>query len=343
MKRIVPHFTVAAVALALAAGQCLAELRAVPEGASPAPRNPKQDVARIGDRPVGKGVNFYSIEKEIEMGRKLADEIEQAARIVEDPGIAEFVNRIGQNIARSSDSKVPLAIKVIDSEEVNAFALPGGFLYVNTGLIELAEDEAELAGVMAHEVAHVAARHSTRSATRAQLSQFATLPLVFIGGWAGYGAQQAAKFAIPMTMLKFSRDFEREADLLGVQYMYEAGYDPASMVQFFERLQAMKKKNENVIARAFGSHPLTKSRIRHVQEAIDKILPERAQYAVTTSEFQEVKDRIARINARRKPTAEDPDRPTLRRRNGEEPVLPGDPDAEAAEAERPTLTRRHAS
>ena len=340
--------TGAVAILALVAGPTRGELRisepvtaqAENETTKREPKNDKEDVSKIGDRGVGKAVNFYSLEKEIRLGRQLAEEIERQAKIVDDPVIAEYVNRIGQNIANNSDAKVPFTIKVIDSEEVNAFALPGGYFYVNTGLIELAEDEAELAGVMAHEIAHVAARHGTRSATRAQLAQYASIPLIFIGGWLGYGIQQAANFAVPMTMLKFSRSFEKEADFLGVQYMYKAGYDPTSMVQFFERLQALKKQKKNAIAQAFSSHPLTGDRIKAVQKTIEQLLPEQPEYAVTTSEFDDVKERIAKLNARRRPAEVDPDRPTLRRNPNTDPIPTGDIDIEDEEDERPKLTRR---
>ena len=341
MKHFFSTSVRAIVALALAAGLAVAELHTPEPTSRRAPKNDKEDVSKIGDRGVGKAVNFYSIEKEIQLGRQLAADIEKTAKIVDDPVISEYVNRIGQNIANNSDAKVPFTIKVIDSDEVNAFALPGGYFYVNTGLIELAQDEAELAGVMAHEVAHVAARHGTRNATRSQLVQYASIPLLFIGGWAGYGIQQAANFAIPMTMLKFSRQFEEDADFLGVQYMYNAGYDPASMVQFFERLKSLQKKKKSAIARAFSSHPLTQSRIRKVQKTIDDLLPEQPEYAVSSSEFEDVKERIARLNARRKPKAADPNRPTLKRRADNEPILPEEIDSDAEDAdERPKLTRR---
>ena len=342
MNRILRKSILSATALTLAAGLGLAELRTEVPESKREPKNSKEDVSKIGDREVGKAVNFYSLEKEIALGRRLAEEVERNAKIVDDPVISEYVNRIGQNIVNNSDAKVPFTIKVIDSEEVNAFALPGGFFYVNTGLIELAQDEAELAGVMAHEIAHVAARHGTRSATRAQLVQYVTIPLLFIGGWAGYGIQQAANFAIPMTMLKFSREFEEDADFLGVQYMYKAGYDPASMVQFFERLKAQEKKKKNFVARAFSSHPMTKSRIKKVQKTIDELLPEQPEYAVTSSEFDDVKQRLARLNARRKPKEQDPNRPTLKRNSNTEPILPGEMDSED-EDERPKLTRRNLS
>ncbi len=331
------------MALALSTGLVMANEHQTEE-TTRKPRNAKEDVSKIGDRGVGNGVNFYSIEREIALGRQLADEVEKTAKIVDDPVISEYVNRIGQNIAANSDARVPFIIKVIDSDEVNAFALPGGYFYVNTGLIELAEDEAELAGVMAHEIAHVAARHGTRNATRGQLAQYASIPLLFIGGWAGYGIQQAANFAIPMTMLKFSREFEEQADFLGVQYMYKAGYDPASMVQFFERLKALQKKNRNFLARAFSSHPMTQSRIKAVQKVIDRILPERPEYAVSTSEFDAVRARVRALNARTGETVRDPDRPTLKRTTNDEPILPGETDAEADERdERPKLRRRRST
>ncbi len=340
MKRMLGGFLIAVVLAAPGAGLGRAELRTGGAAVKREPKNEKEDVSQIGDRDIGKSVNFYSIEKEIQLGKQLAAEVEKHAKIVDDPVLAEYVNRIGQNLVHNSDAKVPFTIKVIDSDEINAFALPGGYFFVNTGLIELAEDEAELAGVMAHEIAHVAARHGTRSATRAQLIQFASIPLLFIGGWAGYGIQQAANFAIPMTMLKFSRNFEKDADFLGVQYMYKAGYDPASMVQFFERLKAAQKKNKNAVAQAFSTHPLTKNRIKLVQKTIDELLPDQPEYAVTSSEFQAVKERLARQRARRKPAQGDPNRPTLKRNTETEPILPGDDEGDAAEDERPVLTRR---
>ena len=303
------------------------------------PKGPKEDVAQIGDRNVGGGVNFYSLEKEIQLGRSMAQDVERRAKIVDDPVISEYVNRIGQNLARNSDAKVPFTIKVIDSDELNAFALPGGFFYVNTGIVDLAGDEAELAGVMAHEIAHVAARHGTRSASRGQLAELATIPLVFLGGWTGYGIRQAAGFAVPMTFLKFSREFEKQADFLGVQYLYKAGYDPASMVQFFERLKAAQKRKTSKVAAAFGTHPLTEKRIQIVQKTIDELLPEQPQYAVTNSEFMNVKDRLAQLQNRRKP-ADDPNRPRLRRSAPADTIEVDEDAPPAEEDDRPVLKRR---
>ena len=306
------------------------------------PKKPKEDVEAIGERDVGKGINFYSIEKEIALGKQLAAEVERNAKIVDDPVIAEYINRVGQNLVRNSDARVPFTIKVIDSDEINAFALPGGYFYVNSGLVKLAGGEAELAGVMAHEIAHVAARHGTKQATKGQITNLATIPLIFLGGWTGYGIRQAAGLAIPLTFLKFSRNFEREADFLGVQYLYKTGYDPASMIQFFERLKAQKKKktSKSRIAKVFKTHPLTEDRIKRIQKVIDELLPDRTEYAVNTSEFDTVKARLTQLQAGPRRKALNPDRPTLKRKppSGTIPTEDdGSAGGEEGEDERPTL------
>ncbi len=304
----------------------------------------KKDVEAIGERDAGKGVNFYSIEKEIAMGKGYAQEIERQAKIIDDPVISEYVNRVGQNLVRNSDTKVPVTIKVIDSEEVNAFALPGGFFFVNSGLIMKAESESELAGVMAHEIAHIAGRHGTRQATRGQLANMATIPLIFMGGWAGYGIRQAASIAIPMGFMQFSRGFEREADMLGLQYMYKAGYDPSSFVDFFEKLQSMEKKKPGTLAKVFASHPPTDDRITTSQKNIQELLEAKPEYVVTTSEFNDVKTRLLAMSNRRKVDTQDLNRPQLRRAPGST-TGPVDPDEDGKtpktdEDERPKLKRR---
>lgn len=306
-------------------------------------RDKKKDPDAIGERDVGKGLNWYSIEKEIAMGKQYAMEIERIARIVDDPIITEYVNRVGQNLVRNSDCKVPVTIKVIDTEEPNAMALPGGFFYVNTGLITLAENEAELAGVMGHEIAHIAARHGTRQATRAGLTNLATIPLIFMGGWTGFGIRQAASVAIPLGFLSFSRAFEREADLLGLQYMYKAGYDPNGFVDFFERLESLEKRKPGTISRAFRSHPPTADRIEEAQKNISELLRERPEYVITTSEFEEVKERILAMSNRRKlGPNDDPNRPRLKKAPaaGTEPVEKDGRKTEDPD-ERPTLKRRN--
>src|SRR5258705_3357670 len=235
-------------------------------------KDKKKDPEEIGNRDVGKGVNFYSLEKEIALGKGLAQEIERQAKIIDDPIIAEYVNRVGQNLVRNSDAKVPFTIKVLDSEEVNAFALPGGFFFVNSGLILKADNESELAGVMAHEIAHVAARHGTRQATSGTIINYASIPLIFMGGWTGYAIRQGAGLAIPLGFLTFSRGFESEADMLGLEYMYKAGYDPTSFVDFFEKIQTMEKRKPGTLSKVFSTHAPTDDRIKAAQKNISEIL-----------------------------------------------------------------------
>jgi predicted Zn-dependent protease len=300
-------------------------------------KNKKKDPDEIGNRDVAKGANFYSLEKEIALGKQLAQEVEKQAKIIDDPIVAEYVNRVGQNIVRNSDAKVPFTIKVVEDESVNAFALPGGFFFVNTGLILKADNEAELAGVMAHEIAHVAARHGTRQATKAELANYMSIPLIFMGGWAGYGIRQAAGFLVPMSLLKFSRGYESEADMLGLQYMYKTGYDPASFVDFFEKIQALEKKKHGAVAELFSSHPMTDDRIQAAQKNIQDNLEARPEYVVNTSEFNEVKNRLAMIENRHKVDDKDPNKPQLRKKPG---AGGDDKDSKGDEDERPTLKRR---
>jgi len=275
------------------------------------------DVSAVGNRDIGaRGVgNWYSTESEIKMGKGYSMLLEKSTKFITDPVVTEYVNRVGQNIVKNSDCKVPFTIKVIDSDEVNAMALPGGFFYVNSGLILAADEEAELAGVMAHETAHVCAHHAAREQTRANYAQIAaTASAILIPGWAGYGIYEASGLAIPLTFLQFSREFEAQADYLGVQYMYRAGYDPQAFVTFFEKIQNLEKRKPGAVARAFSSHPQTPDRIQHSQEEIARILPPRDEYVVTTSEFDDVKARLARIeNKRRLTDKSNGAKPTLRR------------------------------
>jgi predicted Zn-dependent protease len=300
----------------------------------------EKDVDAIGNRQIGKrGMgNWYSLESEIKLGREYAQQVEASAKLVTDPVVNEYVNRIGQNLVRNSDAQVPFTIKVIDSDEVNAFALPGGFFYVNSGLILAADEEAELAGVMAHEIAHVAAHHYARQMTRAQWARLGTIPLIFVGGGVGYAVYEAAGFGIPLTFMKFQRNFEAEADYLGLQYMYKTGYDPQAFVSFFEKLQAKEKKKPGTLAKAFASHPQTPDRIEKSQEEIGKILPARVQYVVSTSEFDDVKARLAMIENRHKVLDDkEGNRPSLRRTSTTDKSGGTD---KTSDDDRPTLKRR---
>jgi len=306
------------------------------------PKNSKEDVEAIGDRKVSCKMNWFSIEKEIALGKGLAQEVERSSKLIDDPVVTEYVNRVGQNLVRNSDAKVPFTIKVIDSDEVNAFALPGGFFYVNSGLILRAQEESELAGVMAHEISHVTARHGTCQATKGELMQLASIPaMIFIPyTWAGYAMYQGLNLATPLTFLKFSRDAEREADFLGIQYMYKAGYDPNSYVTFFERIQADEKRRPGTIPKAFSTHPPTPERIGNTQKEIARILPARQEYIVTTSEFDTVRARLRNIMFSRKVT-DAKDKPTLRTKTEQSKKQPGSTDPNStSDDDRPTLKRR---
>ena len=301
----------------------------------------KDDVDAIGNRKMGgRGLgNWYSIETDIKIGKAYSQQVEATSKMVTDPVVTEYINRLGQNLVRNSDAQVPFTFKVIDSDAINAFSLPGGFVYMNTGTILAADEEAELAGVMAHEIAHVCARHATRQQTRAQIAQLGTIPLIFVGGGIGYAAYEAAGLGLPMTFLAFQRGFEAEADYLGLQYQYKAGYDPQAFISFFEKIQAQEKRKPGSIAKAFSTHPQTPDRIEESQKEIATILPARPEYTVTTSEFDEVKARLAALENRRKMTDQkDAGKPSLRRANtGKSSTQDG---SQNPPDDHPTLKRR---
>jgi len=300
------------------------------------------DVNAIGNRNVGcsKGLgNWYSLESQVRLGKGYAMQVEQSAKVINDPVVSEYINRIAQNIVRNSDAKVPFTVKVLDDDSVNAFALPGGYFYVQSGLILAADNEAELAGVMAHEIAHVAACHAARQQTRGNLAQLASLPLIFLGGGIGYGLYEAAGVGVPLTFMHFQRNFEAQADYLGVQYMYAAGYDPQAFPEFFEKVQALEKKKPGFVSKAFETHPPTPARMEHTQHEIATILPARPQYVVDTSEFQDVKARLAALENRRKVNNGKDKGPSLRRASSSTGDGSGD-SAGSSGDDRPTLKRR---
>ena len=294
-------------------------------------KDKKKDPDQIGNRNVAKGINFYSIPQEIALGKQLAEEVRRQSKLLDDPIATEYVNRLGQNLVRNSDATIPFTFEVIEGDRLNAFALPGGFVFVYTGLIEAAETEAELAGAMAHEIAHVAARHHTRQATRGKIVDYATIPLILMGGGAGAAVRQGASVAIPLSFLRFDRAFETEADMLGLQYMYKTGYDPTASIDLFERMLSLEKRKPGIIGRMFNTHPMTSDRIIQAQKNIAEMLPGRPEFVVTTSEFNEVRERLKSRDVRRK--TDDPNRPRLRRSPSAAEPAP-DPD------EKPTLKRR---
>jgi len=299
----------------------------------------KYDVSKIGERGTGSGVNFYSLEQEQALGKELSQEVEAVAKVLNDKVVNDYVNTLGQRLVRYSDAKVPFTIKVLDDDQVNAFALPGGYLYVNSGLILAAQTEAELAGVMAHEIAHVAARHGTKGATRSQIWNLASIPLIFVGGPVGFAIREVSQIAVPMTFYKFSRGFEREADLLGIEYEYAAGYDPGAFVDFFDRMNTDGKKKPNFMARAFASHPMNQDRIKRAQKEIDTMLPPHEQYVVNTSEFIEMQSHLQQIKGERPHLEKGPqgNKPVLRRRESQSQTPAG---TQSTDEGPPTLQRR---
>lgn len=304
----------------------------------------KSDVNEIGNRRVARRA-MISQEKEIGIGKQYATEIDRSAKILTDPVVNEYVNRLAQNLARNSDLTIPLTVKVLDSPEINAFALPGAFMYVNTGLLLAAEEEDQVAGVLAHEIAHVAARHWASQMTKSQIANIAQIPLmIFTGGlsypiW--YGVWNAYGFVVPLTFLKFSRGAEAEADFLGLQYMYKAGYDPSAYVSFFGKIIDQDRRSPGSVPTVFASHPPTPERILKSEETIKEILPKRDQYLVTTSEFDDIKSRLQIVISRKK--QDRPGGPTLRKREATDPTTTqGQPQEQGKDeaGEKPPVLRR---
>jgi predicted Zn-dependent protease len=319
------------------------------------PLSTNEDPTMVGKRNINKGIwgtMAGGTESEVKIGRQLAAQVEREAKFVDDPIITEYVNRVGQNIVLHSDAKIPFTIKVIDSDEINAFALPGGFFFVNKGLILAADNEAELAGVMAHEIAHVAARHAMENQRKMQILDYGLLAGILLGGGViGNVLYNAGGLIEGLSFLKFTRGAEEEADRLGVQYMWAAGYDPNAMSTMFEKLEAKNKKKPGTIAKLFATHPAPPDR-RSNAIALAARFPERDEYVISSSEFQRVKNRLLRLsNARATSTgviagSEDgtPGRPTLKRRQPtpDDPAATnpdGTPKMETSKPAPPTLRR----
>jgi predicted Zn-dependent protease len=252
------------------------------------------DINAIGRRNVGKGINLYSLDKEKELGKQLAHEVERSSRLIDDPVLTVYLDRIAQNIAKNSDARFPITVRVIDSDAINAFTLPGGFQYINAGLLLQATEEAEIAGVLARGIAHTAIRSSTQEATKGELMEFATIPLILLGpgGWAGYGTYQGVNLAIPVTYLKFRRDAERAADFLGLQYVYKSGYDPECFSRFIERVWPLTAASSKTVPKTFSPYPPLQERVAYMKKEIATILPPRDGAIVSSAEFEEMKERL---------------------------------------------------
>jgi predicted Zn-dependent protease len=304
------------------------------------PLKDNENPSMIGKRDINKrAIDFYSLEKEAKLGRGLATEVDRQAKFITDPVVNEYINRLGQNLVLHSDAKVAFTIKVIDSGDVNAFALPGGFLYVNSGAILAADSESEIAGVMAHEIGHVAARHGVEQASKGTLLQYLSIPLIFVGGPLGAIVQNAANILVPLTFLKFSRGAEEEADRLGLQYMWASGYDPTSMLSFFEKLKVKEKKEPGALAKVFSTHPATGDRIDKARVLLARF-PDRDEYTVSTSEFNVVKQRLLGIINQHSLDTTGKAAPTLKRK-----PTRGDSNGNDSESEKapPTLKRKPGS
>lgn len=304
--------------------------------ASPGALSTKDDPAQIGKRNINGGKDKLfgwlggSREKEVQLGRQLAAEVEQQAKMVDDPIITEYINRVGQNIVLHSDAKIPFTIKVVDSDEVNAFALPGGFFFVNKGLILAAENESELAGVMAHEIAHVAARHAMENQGKGALINYGAMAgMIFGGPIVSTILQNGGSILAGLASLKFSRGAENEADNLGIQYLYASGYDPTGMATMFEKLASQNRKKPGTIQKLFSTHPVAADR-RETSLHLVSRFPEKEEYVISTSEFQRVKSHLMRqTNAKAGVSVDydqtDDSKPTLKKRQPEsiDPSLSG--------------------
>ena len=303
MRRLSAAILTLTVALPL----CAADAR-TPDSSRKAIKDP----SAIGNRKVSGSLNFYSVEKEMALGRQLALEVGKQARFVDDPAVSEYINRLGQNLAHNSDVAFPVTFRVVESDEINAFTLPGGYVFINTGLIRLTANEAQLASVLAHELGHAAARHFTRQATRKDLISAGTLPLAIMGGWLGLAARQAAVAAVPMAFFRFSREFETEADMLGLEYLWKTGYDPGASVDLFEAVESTEHRHPGSVSQLFSSHPLTADRIAKTQKNIDSLLPAQAEYILNTSEYEEIRERLNPPD--RNPVEPEANHPTLLRK-----------------------------
>lgn len=238
-----------------------------------------------------------SEKREIELGTQAAAEIEKQQPVLPDKPTRRYVNRLGQALVhKSGRSNIAYQFRVINSPQINAFALPGGFIYVNRGLIEAADNESELVGVLGHEIAHVVARHSAEQIKRAQVAGLGlgVLDLILGRGTRGQVASAAAQMVTAGTFFKFSRDMEREADRLGAKNVYDTGWEPNGMISFFEKLASLQKRQPNAVATFFSTHPNPSERADNIADLIESF-PPRRDLRTDSRDFQNIKARLKRL------------------------------------------------
>lgn len=252
------------------------------------------NITAIGHRRITHATNLYSLEREKQLGKALSEEVERTSKLLTDPAITEYVDRVAQTVAKNSDARMPITVRVIDSDSVDAFTLPGGYQYVSRGLLLRLAGEGELASVLARGIAHTALRSSTTLATRADILQISTVPLS--NSAPGNSFPSDAALAVPLTSLEMHRDDELDADYFGVQYLYKTGYDPECFLDFVQRIWGSGATATKVPA-AFSAYPPLDERLAALRSEISKILPPRDGATVSTPEFDAFEERLRTIKA----------------------------------------------
>jgi predicted Zn-dependent protease len=256
--------------------------------ASPRPQDKRSksdaDINAIGHRRIVHDANFYSPEREKELGKALSQAVERSSKLLNDPIVAEYIERVAQNVANNSDAHIPVTVRVIDSDVVNAFTLPGGYQYINLGLLLQLHGEAELASLLARGIAHTALRSAAREATKGELMELATVPLILTpAGWSS---------TIPLTELKIRRQDELDADYFGLQYLYKAGYDPKCFTDFVQRIWGTSSATAKNVPKVLSIFPPLNERLTALQNEIANTLPPRDGAIVSTAEFDVFKERL---------------------------------------------------
>jgi predicted Zn-dependent protease len=237
------------------------------------------------------GFNLVSVEEEKQLGAKFAVEIEKKYPPVRDPEVQGYVNKVGKQLLTGArEVAFDYTFTAVHDDSVNAFAIPGGHLYVHTGLLKVVRTEGELAGVMAHEISHAVARHGTQQLT--QQYGYSLVVQLLLGSNPNLLAQIAASLAGQAGMQAYSRGMENQADYLGVETMAKAGYNPDGMLTFFTKLESMEGRNPGQLAQFFSSHPLTSERVQQVKAEIDKLPPQKYPYGADSTELKRIQAKL---------------------------------------------------